>query len=255
MNTTINRAVFLDFDGVLFDTVREVYAVSMIALDRSVRITDINFGSKHFEKFNRLRYLVGSAWNYYYIIQAIDKESLDSTSDIENEYKNLLNQRMQEEHSSFEKFFFQTRNQLRDKEHDHWLSMVKPYSIVKNLRKIITAFQDQFFLVTTRDQESVEDLLNLHNLNILESNIFAKTEYALHNSKAHIIQNLIDKHQIEESLFIDDLGEHLLACSTIESLYTIQAKWGYVVPEKKEDNSVFLLKELERFIHGENVRA
>jgi phosphoglycolate phosphatase-like HAD superfamily hydrolase len=255
MNTTINRAVFLDFDGVLFDTVREVYAISMIALDRSARITDINFGSKHFEKFNRLRHLVGPAWNYYYIIQAIDKESLDSTSDLENEYKNLLNQRMQEEHSSFEKFFFQVRNQLREKEYDHWLSMVSPYSIVVDLRKIISAFQDQFFLVTTRDQESVKDLLGLHNLNILESNIFAKTEYALHNSKVHIIQNLIDKHQIEESLFIDDLVEHLGACSTIESLSTIQAKWGYVVPEKKEDNSVFLLKELERFIHGENVRA
>ena len=255
MNTIISRAVFLDFDGVLFDTVREVYAVSMIALDRSARTTDINFGSKHFEKFNQLRYLVGPAWNYYYVIQAIDKESLDSTSDLENEYKNLLNQRTQEEHSSFEKKFFQARNQLREKEHDHWLSMVNPYNIVEDLRKIISAFQDQFFLVTTRDQESVKDLLDLHNLNISELNIFAKKEYALHNSKVHLIQNLIDKHQIEESLFIDDLEEHLVACSTIESLSTIQAKWGYVVPGKKEDNSVFLLKELESFIHGKNVRA
>ena len=255
MNTTINRAVFLDFDGVLFDTVREVYAVSMIALDRSVRTADINFESKHFEKFNQLRYLVGPAWNYYYVMQAADKESLNSTSDLENEYKNLLNQRMQEEHSSFEKNFFQARNQLREEEHDHWLSMVNPYNIVEDLSKIISEFQDHFFLVTTRDQESVKDLLGLHKLNISEPNIFAKTEYALHNSKAHIIQHLIDKHQIEESLFIDDLEEHLVACRPIESLSTIQAKWGYVVPEKKEDNSVFLLKELESFIHGKNVRA
>jgi hypothetical protein len=133
--------------------------------------------------------------------------------------------------------------------------MVTPYNIVEDLRKIISAFQDQFFLVTTRDQESVKDLLDLHNLNISEPNIFAKTEYALHNRKAHIIQSLIDKHQIEESLFIDDLEEHLVACRPIESLSTIQAKWGYVVPGKKEDNSVFLLKELESFIHGKNVRA
>jgi hypothetical protein len=109
--------------------------------------------------------------------------------------------------------------------------------------------------VTTRDQESVKDLLDLYNLNISEPNIFAKTGYGSHNSKVHIIQNLIDKHQIEESLFIDDLEEHLVACSTIESLSTIQAKWGYVVPAKKEDNSAVLLKKLERFIHGENVRA
>ena len=99
------------------------------------------------------------------------------------------------------------------------------------------------------------DLLNLHKLSIPESNIFTKTEYALHNSKFHIIQSLINKYQIKESLFIDDLEEHLAACSAIESLSTIQAKWGYVVPERKEDNSVFLLKELERFLYGENVRA
>ena len=70
MNTTINRAVFLDFDGVLFDTVREVYTVSMMALDPSNRISDIDFGSKHFEKFNQLRYLIGPAWNYYYAMKA-----------------------------------------------------------------------------------------------------------------------------------------------------------------------------------------
>ena len=51
MSITTDRAVFLDFDGVLFDTIREVYAVSMIALDSSTNIKDINFDSKHFEKF------------------------------------------------------------------------------------------------------------------------------------------------------------------------------------------------------------
>ena len=39
-NATLCRAIFLDFDGVLFDTVREAYAVSMIALGRSARIVD-----------------------------------------------------------------------------------------------------------------------------------------------------------------------------------------------------------------------
>jgi len=250
MNTIISRAVFLDFDGVLFDTVREVYAVSKIALDRSTRIIDINFGSKNFKKFNQLRYMVGPAWNYYYVMQAVDKESLGTAYDLENEYKYLIKHRTQNKHGSFEKNFFKVRNQLREKEHHHWLSWVSPYTIVGSLREIISEFQGQFFIVTTRDRESVIDLLNLHNLSIPGSYIFAKTEYALNNSKAHIIQHLIDKHQIEESLFVDDLEEHLVACSTIENLSTIQAKWGYVVPEKKEDNSVFLLKKLERFIHG-----
>jgi phosphoglycolate phosphatase-like HAD superfamily hydrolase len=253
MNTTINRAVFLDFDGVLFDTVREVYAVSMITLDRSNRISDIDFGSKHFEKFNQLRYLVGPAWNYYYVMKAVEEGP--STDDFEIDYKSLLDQQTQGEHCSFEKFFFQTRQQLREKEHDHWLSMIFPYNIVEDLRIIIRKFKEHFFLVTTRDRESVKDLMDLHNMDILDSNIFAKTEYESYRSKKHIIKSLINKYQIDEALFIDDLEEHLESCGTIEGLSTIQAKWGYVVPAKKEDNSADLLKELERFIHGENVRA
>ena len=90
------------------------------------------------------------------------------------------------------------RNQLREKEHHHWVSMVNPYTIVEDLREIISEFKGQFFIVTTRDRESVMDLLNLHNLSISESYIFAKTEYALHNSKVHIIQNLIDKEKLSD---------------------------------------------------------
>ena len=107
MDAAIRRAVFIDFDGVLFDTVREVYAVSMLTLNRSTRIIDINFESKHCEKFNQLRYLVGPAWNYYYVMQAVDKEPLGSSSDLKKEYKNLLNQQTEEVHTSFEKKFFQ----------------------------------------------------------------------------------------------------------------------------------------------------
>ena len=109
--------------------------------------------------------------------------------------------------------------------------------------------------MTTRDRESVRDLLNLHSVDILDSNIYTKTEYESHKSKRNLIQSLITRYSIEEALFIDDLEEHLLTCGTIEALSTIQAKWGYVDPSKKEDNSAFLLKKLENFIHGENVRA
>ena len=54
-------------------------------------------------------------------------------------------------------------------------------------------------------------------------------------------------------MFIDDLEEHLLACEAIENVSTLLATWGYVTPDKKEDNSAFFLKELGKFVHGKNV--
>ena len=32
---------------------------------------------------------------------------------------------------------------------------------------------------------------------------------------------------------MDDLEEHLLECTAIEALLTMQTKWGYVTPNKK----------------------
>jgi phosphoglycolate phosphatase-like HAD superfamily hydrolase len=255
MNTSISRAVFLDFDGVLFDTVREAYAVTMVALERSASVADVDFGSKTFERFNRFRYLIGPAWNYYYLMLAIDKEGKDSTVDLASEYKKSLEHSARGEYCSFEENFFQARTEFRETDHDGWLSLLRPYNIVEDIRGLISEFKSRFFIVTTRDQESVIDLLRLYNLDISVSNVFAKKEFERHNFKVNIIMNLINKYDIKESLFIDDLEEHLVACRTIESLSTMQAKWGYVVPDKKEDNSAFLLKELERFIHGENVWA
>ncbi|SVD38070.1 uncharacterized protein METZ01_LOCUS390924 [marine metagenome] len=39
---------FIDFDWVLFDAVCEVYAVTMMALGRSLRVIDMDFGSGSF---------------------------------------------------------------------------------------------------------------------------------------------------------------------------------------------------------------
>ena len=255
MNKNIRRAVFLDFDGVLFDTVREVYAVAMISLGQADHIAGVNFRSEKFEKFNQFRYLIGPAWNYYYLMQSVSKKSAYTARDLESEFRKSIDQSALGEHRSFEENFFQTRERLRKTERDRWLSLVFSYRIVEDIRGLMSEFSNQFFLITTRDRESVSDLLNLYNLDIPEPNIFSKKEYELHVSKVNIIKNLINKYQIKESLFIDDLEEHLLACKVIENLSTIQAKWGYVAPEKKEDNTAFLLKELEKFIHGNNVWA
>ena len=253
MNTTIRRAIFLDFDGVLFDTVREAYAVAMIALGRFDRLIDVDFDTIHFENFSQFRYLIGPAWNYYYLIQSIDRQIEEPTIDVEIEFKKFLEMWVEREVQPFRENFFQTRIRLRVKERERWSSLISPYNFLGNIRKLLGEFRKCFFLVTTRDRESVLDILQLYDLQLIDSNIFAKNEYTVHNSKLNIIRDLIKKRKIEESVFIDDLEDHLVLCETIQSLTTLQAKWGYVVPKKKEDNSLLLLKELERFVHGENV--
>ena len=215
----------------------------------------MDFYSIHFEKFNEFRYLIGPPRNYYYLVQSIDRKIETLTNDIEIEYKNFLRKSADGENHSFKKKFFHARKRLREKDREQWFALIFSYDFLGNVRGLLSEFRDRFFVITTRDRDSVLDILDLYNLNILDSNIFAKTEYTLHNSKVNIIQSLIEERKIEKSIFIDDLEEHLVECETISNLSAIQAKWGYVVPEKREDNSILLLKELERFVHGENVRT
>jgi len=65
--------VFFDFDGVMFDSVREAYAISLITSNKANNLNDIDLESKHAIKFMSQRYLIGPAWNYYYLLDAIDK--------------------------------------------------------------------------------------------------------------------------------------------------------------------------------------
>ena len=254
VSATLSRAIFLDFDGVLFDTVQEAYAVSMTALGRSARIMDIDFESNHFKKFSKYRYLISTAWNYYCLIRSIDEKIAQPTIDLEKKFNKSLEQ-LQEEYRSLDENFFQARRHLQKVDCNTWLSLMVPYRFTDDLRSLFSEYQDRFFLVTTRDRESVERVLHLHQLKVQEGNIFARDEYAEHNSKVEIIQKLMRSREIEESIFVDDFENHLIACDSIEGLLPMQARWGYVVPDQAEDNSAKILKEIEKFIYGKNVRA
>ncbi len=253
MNEIIKRAVFLDFDGVLFDTVKEAYCVSMIALGEASGISGVNLDSPHFQEFRRFRFLVGPAWNYYYLLSLID-EKLDHPSlDVESAFRNAIRNPDPDKHSPFENFFFSTRNICRETDFDNWLSLVMPYAFVNSLRNMMKDHLEKFFLITTRDRGSALQILRAHHLGLLEDSIFGKEDWGISSSKRDVIRSLVENHQIDESIFIDDFEGHLLACDSIENLKSIQARWGYVAPEKKEDNSPRIIQCIENLIQGKNV--
>jgi hypothetical protein len=249
----IKHAVFLDFDGVLFDTVRESYCISMIALGEASEISGIDLNAKHFQEFYRHRYLIGPAWNYFYLMQLIDKILRDPLLDLAEIFHEATRNPEPNKHRVFEKNFFNTRKFLIDNDPGSWLSLITAYSFAEGMRVLVDEHPENFFLITTRDRSSALKILLVHQLGILEGNILGREEFEVYNSKRGVIQGLIKNRQIEESIFIDDLEDHLIACEDIDKLTLVQACWGYVAPEKKEDNSARIIQETKNFIQGENV--
>lgn len=253
MNEIIKRAVFLDFDGVLFDTIREAYCISMIALGRASCISEVNLNAPHFLEFYKNRFLIGPAWNYYYLVPLLDAKLERPVLDIKTAFCDATRDPDPKKYNTFEKTFFNARSICIEKDFDNWLSLINPYAFVDDLRHILHSHPESFFLITTRDRSSVLHILRAHHLRILETKIYGKEEYGKANSKKDVIRRLIEDHRIEESIFIDDLESHLLDCQTIENLALIQAQWGYVASERKEDNSARIIQDIENLIQGKNV--
>jgi len=213
----MQKILFLDFDGVLFDTVSEAYYV----IQHTLHYKNKNFSPQVFEAFKSLRYLVGPAWHYYFIMKAIEKKEplLDSNSFI----KNAKVQR-------FEEDFFETRKKLKSKDYKSWLTLNQKFSFTDQLTQIIHNSEFIIYIITTKDKQTICDLLNEFQITWVKDNhILDKNSFQQFGSKRNIILHLLSQQKTEyKAIFIDDSYEHLHKCEGIPNLTLVQPEWGYI---------------------------
>jgi phosphoglycolate phosphatase-like HAD superfamily hydrolase len=250
----INGAIFLDFDGVLFDTVKETYCVSMITCERANTISEIDFETQHYHYFHKFRYLIGPAWNYYFLIGAIDEKLKEPELEINQTLQIELENPKGNQHLLFEKRFFSSRRHLKKRDYACWESLIHPYPIVADLRKLMENHRASIYFITTRDRESVKHLLNTYDLEFVNGHIFSKEDLGK-NSKKDLIQYLIKKNKITSSIFVDDLKSNLAACKSIQNMTLLHACWGYVAPEDRKDNKEQILRELKNIFKESGIEA
>ena len=112
----INKAVFLDLDGVLFDTVKEAYCISTLTAKKAESIRDISFKSEHFRIFKTYRFLITCAGDYSYLLSAIEKKMKNKKIDVEKEFA-VQSKLKSEENKRFEKLFFEVRREIKNNYH------------------------------------------------------------------------------------------------------------------------------------------
>ncbi len=211
----MRKILFLDFDGVLFDTVEEAYQVAIntkMYKNQKLPLDSLN-------KFRKYRYLVGPAWNYYYVMKAIfnETELIDNTVFIEtNDAK------------EFEKDFFESRKNLKVSNYKFWLKLNKQYPFLEKLQKTARSLDTLIYVITTKDKQTVQDLVNEFKIDFINSDfILGKDSFNQYGSKKNIILQVL-KEGDYKAIFVDDLYEHLKLCEGIENLQLIQADWGYI---------------------------
>ena len=81
------KLLFLDFEGVLFDTLKEVYLVNR-CLYKGISMFD-EVDEKNYQLYSKFKYLVYNIWMFYYYNPLI----FDGSENIEKDFLNSIQNR------------------------------------------------------------------------------------------------------------------------------------------------------------------
>lgn len=238
-NSLKSKMVFLDFDGVIFSTAEEAYAVAVLAVEKFSSLDEVDFDSDHAKKFLKNRYLIGPAWNYYYLLEAIE-------AGVDDCFDDFLPEQPGQSAREFMTIFFAKRNTLRTNNFDQWLELNKLYPGSQGFLDLIDQYQN-ISVVTTKDAGTVRKLLEVHGV-VRNVNIYDNTWYEKYGCKSQVINELIEQNNVQKAIFVDDSEKHLKKCGWVKNLTMIQALWGYVAPEKYHDNKNHILNEITKML-------
>jgi 4-hydroxy-2-oxoheptanedioate aldolase len=241
----VNRLIFLDFDGVLFDTVKEAYAIAMLTHSQAKSIKEIDFNSHHYYRFRSLRYLIGPASDYLFLIPSINN-STDLKSAEESYFKSS-NTGTDFERQRFTKEFFDIRTSIREKETRLWNSLNPEFEFFVEISILLNKFSDKFCIVTTKDKGAVKQLFKHYGVDA-DLAIYDADTFVKYKSKKSIIEFLMDDKKIDHAIFIDDSSHHLSLCKDIKNLVLMQPSWGYLPPGVEGVRITYAVEQIKRFL-------
>jgi CMP-N-acetylneuraminic acid synthetase/phosphoglycolate phosphatase-like HAD superfamily hydrolase len=233
--------IFLDFDGVIVDSAKEAYAIAMLTTGRLKTLSDLDLNSDHAVRFLKQRCHIGPAWNYYYLLKSID-ENKDLL------FSEVLPNEAGKEGKNFQEQFFATRQVIRNHFWDDWLDLNEIYNGSDVFIDLINQ-NNNIVIVTTKDAPTVKALLEKYGVS-REISIYDAKAYEDFGCKSLFIDDFIKTNYIKSSLFIDDSRSHLDKCIWIENLKTVQAQWGYVLPDDYSDNKEEVLHLISTVLNG-----
>lgn len=236
------KTIFLDFDGVLFDTVLESYLLARYAYYGIEPFEKIN--EKDYKIFHLVRYLITHSWHYYYIMKLISEKV--SFNDFAQKYKYAVSNRNIEADKEFDTKFQQKRKDLVENHFDFWNKLDKPYPFFEKIKQISNLYN--ILIVSTKNEEIIIRHCKDYKLDIDKENIIGKTKLKKYASKRAFLEYHININKIKKSIFIDDAIETVKDCSNIQNLDVYCANWGYVADKKdglNEEEIYNIIKELQ----------
>ena len=234
------RTIFLDFDGVLFDTVIESYLLARYAYFGIEPQEEVN--ATEYNLFHSVRYLITHSWHYYYIMKLISSKT--QINDFAQKYQICIENRNKNADSKFDQKFQEKRKDLIQNHFNFWNKLDKPYSFFYKIK----VFQEKYniLIVSTKNEEAIYRHCVDYGLNIHKENIIGKNKIKNLGSKHSFLEYYINKNNIKNAIFIDDCKKTIENCNNIPELKCYTANWGYVKDKTdgfSEEEIIKIIKE------------
>ena len=210
---------FLDFDGVIVDSIEECYLVS-----KKAYFGYANFPFPEFEYkdlFYKYRGLVRPPYEYMFLHKAIELHMQNKNHKVRKLFGKMISKGPDKDSMFFEKEFFYIRDLFKSDNFDNWVS-INP--LTKFGKTLVGNQNPNVNIITTKNRDATESLLDYYNIPV--SAIYANDEIKKIGSKGKVIKLILDKKKENSAIFVDDATEHLetVSDSRIQCFF---ADWGY----------------------------
>lgn len=237
------KILFLDYDGVLFDTLKEVYIVNRYInfnIDFKEKIDE-----KNYELYSKYKFLVYNIWMFYYYNPLIFNNTKEEDI-IPSFNKALLNRNLEEE----EKYclnFLNIRSTLIKNEYEFWKNLETPFKFFEDIKKLYKEKNINLVIASKKNKSSILERLKANSFNLDEKYIFAREILDNYSSKGEFINEYMNKNNFKNAVFVDDNPNNIKSCDKYKNIKTILASWGNNGPECQGLNQNEAIEKIQNF--------
>ena len=212
------RVLFLDFDGVICNSLDECFTSSWLAYF-SDRPLSIDLAGRR--RFDSYRPFIRRGADYLVLQYCIDRSiALESQDDFDR----VLAYLGEEQCDLYQESFYDVRRRLLEESPGFWLSLNPLYP---ELAPYLVGFARNHWIITTKEVSFAHRILQYHRVDWNPDRIVCSGK----ERKLDIIARTVDA----PALLVEDQIDHLLD-NSYERIDVLLATWGYIKPEWLEQD-------------------
>lgn len=223
------RLVFLDFDGVICDSLPECYAVSRAAFYGLYLKTAIPGPEADDERtFRQLRPYIRRGGDYMFLQLCLQRRLIVGSQE---EFDALVSENRSLD-DLFHDFFYQARRELFAADPERWYALNPLYPGMKELLDK-HGRDDDTLILSTKEADYISKILSFHGIAWSGARICCSGK----ERKLGYIDRVMDELGATKAVFVDDQVDHFKGRSE-HPVRCLLADWGYILPEWPESGQI-----------------